>query len=322
MLREKKKKWYANKRILITGVDGFIGSHLARALLEMGAQVSVTVHRKDKASRITPFLNDVEVFEGDLCDREVVRAIVQKSKPDVIFNTASSTNTAPDFSKFDEIIKNTYGLAQAMLEAAAENSVVRFVQFGSIAEYGLAPAPFTEDMHEMPQTPYAIGKMMATLATLAAGRMTDMKVTIVRPAATFGPGQGFTMLIPNLIKACLEKKDFDMNKGEQLRDFIYVDDLIEGVLAVGASEKCVGEIINLGSGHGIRIREVAETVLTATKNPITINFGAESYREGDSMEFYMDSKKAFELVGWRARTSLEEGIAKTGEWYRENMDKG
>ncbi|HEY4526917.1 MAG TPA: NAD(P)-dependent oxidoreductase [Candidatus Paceibacterota bacterium] len=321
MLSEKQKKWYAGKAVLVTGADGFIGSHLVAALIESGAEVSVTVHREDKATRVKPFLNAVEVFEGDLSEEGVARSIIQTSKPKIIFNAASSTNTAPDFSALDDVLKNTYGIAHAMLQAATESSVERFVQFGSIAEYGLAQAPFTEDMHEMPQTPYALGKVMATLSTFAIGRMTDMEVVVVRPAAVYGPGQGFTMLVPNLIKACLEKKDFDMNKGEQLRDFIFIDDLVEGILAVGSSENSTGEIFNLGSGNPTLVKEVATMVNAALGNPITINFGAQPYREGDSMEFYMDSTKAKHILGWTASTDIKTAIEKTIQWYRENTDR-
>src|SRR3989344_4163212 len=113
---------------------------------------------------------------------------------------------------------------------------------------------------------------MATHAALTAGRLTPMRVCVVRPAATFGPAQNSGMLIPNVIKAGLEGTDFNMNAGEQLRDFIYVGDVVEGALLAGAREESHGEIINLGSGRGTPVREVVETVNAAMGKPITIHF--------------------------------------------------
>ncbi|HEY4520781.1 MAG TPA: hypothetical protein VJL57_00065, partial [Candidatus Paceibacterota bacterium] len=100
-----------------------------------------------------------------------------------------------------------------------------------------------------------------------------------------------------------------------LRDFIFVDDLVAGVLAVGSSERSCGEIFNLGSGTPTLVKDVANIVNDALGHPITINFGAQPYRENDSTEFYMDSGKARNVLGWEAKTELRGAIQKTVAWY-------
>ena len=259
----------------------------------------------------------MSMLEGDLTHIEDARIIIEQSKPDIIFNTASTTNTSRSLDVLESVVENTYGILHATITAAHEKKVPRFIQFGSIEEYGLAKAPFTEDMRAVPVSPYSLGKLMATETAFLFARTGDMHVSVVRPAATFGPQQTSHMLIPSIIKAAFEKKDFDMNKGEQLRDFIFVDDLVEGVLAVGSNERSRGEIFNLGSSEPTLVKDVANMVNDALGNPITINFGAQPYRENDSMEFYLDIKKAKRLLEWEPRTSLKEGIAKTAQWYRE-----
>lgn len=310
------KKYYKNKRILVTGAGGFIGSFLARRLITCGAEVFAAVQAKEHAHRLRDAT--VQLHEGDLTDAATARKILSDTRPHIVFNTASSVNTERDFKLLDSIIRHTYGITHNVLMASAAVSTERFIQFGSIDEYGIARAPFLESVREEPYSPYSLGKVLATHTTLTIGRMTGMDVRVVRPAATFGPSKE-GLLISNLIKSGLEGKDFDMNPGEQVRDLVYIDDLVEGILAVGASKHARGEIFNLGNGRGYNIKEVAEMVNEAMGNPIKINFGARPYRPLDPMEFYMDSSKARHILGWEAKTDLKRGIEKTVAWFRENQ---
>ena len=309
------KKQYEHKRVLVTGAGGFIGSFLSRALIDVGADVHAAVQSKEHANRLRD--TAVQLHEGDLTDASMASQILRAAKPDIVFNTASSVNTERDFKLLDSIIQRTHGITHNVLIASVAASTERFIQLGSIDEYGTAKAPFRESTREEPYSPYSLGKVMATHEVLTVGRMVGMNTSVVRPAATFGPGKD-GMLIPNLIRSGLEGKDFDMNQGEQVRDLIYIDDLALGVLAVGASEHARGEIFNLGSNRGYRVREVADMVNEAMGNPIKIHFGAQPYRPLDPMEFYMDSSKARNVLGWEAKTELKEGIEKTVAWFKEN----
>ena len=317
---EKVKKSYANKRVLITGADGFIGSHLTRALAQLGALVHAAVHSTERAWRLKDLVGKMEIYEANLTNIVDADRVMSTSKPDIVFNVASRVDTRRDVTLLEEIIHNTYGISHNALSAALRAGAGTFVQFGTIEEYGSNTAPFREDMREKPVSPYSLGKTMATHEALLIGTSSDMCVCVVRPAATFGPRQGPGMLTPNFLKAALAGENFGMNTGEQLRDFVFVDDLVEGVLLAGASERANGETINLGSGRGMQVREFVEMLNSAMGKPIQVNFGAHPYRANDSMEFYMDSTKAKKLLGWEATTNIKEAIKMTVAWYRSNED--
>ena len=306
---------YQDKRVLVTGADGFIGSHLSVRLAGLGAKATCLIGPRRHLWRLEAVKDNVFIVEGDAKTSSRMREVFAEHRPEIVFNAAAVVNTARTLVNAAEVIENNYGIAESVISAATETGVRRLVQFGSIEEYGSARVPFAEDMREEPISPYSLGKTMATQYALTMGKLAPMEVCVVRPAATYGPAQGAVMLIPNIIKSCLEKKDFDMNPGEQLRDFIYVDDLVEGVLACGAHEAATGQIINLGSGRGVKVREVVEQTLASMGNPIRVNFGVQPYRPLDFMEFYMSTEKAKKLLGWEAKTSLEDGIAQTTAWY-------
>lgn len=310
------ENFWNNKKVLVTGADGFIGSHLAARLVKLGANVSASVHSEKDHWRLASVAKQIQVYEGDLSDQNEARKILKASKPEIVFNAAGSVNTARDLSILDEVLCNTYNITHAMLNAALEDGVENFVQFGTIEEYGTAKAPFDENSREEALSPYSLGKLMATNEARLVSRLKGMRVTIVRPAATFGPRQGFGMLIPNLIKSGLAGTDFNMRGGDQLRDFVYINDLVDGLILAGESKSGAGEIINLGSNRGTSIKVVAEMVNEAMGNTIKINYGALPYREPGNVEIYMDSTKAEKLLGWSPKIPLKDAITETVKWYR------
>ncbi len=289
-------------------------------LAELGAKVYAAVHSKKNLWRLQSVSPAVSILEGDLSLSVEAKRVLEASRPSTVFNVASSLNTARSLDIAEMVIQNTYGITHNVITAAVQVGAERYIQFGSIEEYGTGKSPFTESDREEPFSPYSLGKVMGTHLALLIGRLTNLKVTVVRPAATYGPGQNFGMLIPNLIKAGIEGRDFDMNPGEQLRDFLYVDDLVEGVLRSGMHPEAGGHIFNLGSGRGEKVKNVATMVNEAMGNPILINFGTQSYRPRDVKVFYMSSVKAKKLLGWEPRVNLIEGIAKTVVWYRQHAE--
>jgi len=137
----------------------------------------------------------------------------------------------------------------------------------------------------------------------------------VRPSVVYGPAQDFQMFVPSLIRSCLEKKDFDMTSGEQTRDFVFVEDLIEGMLIAAQAPLDKGEIINLGSGKEIPMKEVAVAVNEMMGSPMRLRFGAIPLRDNEIMRYRLDVARAKARLAWEPKVDLKQGLTKTIDWY-------
>ena len=254
-------------------------------------------------------------------DARETQETFQQAKPEIVFNLASLVRTEQSLDIVDDLLRGNVLIAKHVFGAARAVGVKKCVHVGSIEEYGHGTVPLVEEAREEPISPYSLAKVMTTHLAMLFHRLGGLRMCVVRPAATYGPRQGFGMLTPNFIKSCLEKKDFSMNPGEQVRDLIFVRDVAAGMLSAGAAEESDGEVINLGSGSTYQIREVTLLINQLLGAPITIHFGAYPYRPLDTMRFYMDSHKAHRLLGWYARTDLISGMTETVEWYQQHYQE-
>ena len=309
-------KWYKGKRILITGGAGFIGSALAKRLSTLGAKVFVTSRKKN------PWRLDGEsrmhILVGDLSSPLFVKRAMRKAAPEIVFHVASNLDTRQDNTRMDHLLEGTFGITKNVSLAASTLGVKKFVHIGTIEEYIGGEAPYKESVREVPISPYSLGKVFSAYFLQYLGRTTPMKVSIVRPAATFGPAQEFRMLIPNLIKAAIDDTEFKMNAGMQERDFLFIDDLVDGLLLAPKKQHSSGEIINLGSGKKVPVRKIVETIQTITKGKPLVHFGVIPYRKHDTMLTLLDSSKAKKLLGWKPKWPLKQGLEATVAWYRKH----
>lgn len=315
------KKFYRGKKVLITGGTGFIGSHLVKQLVEFGAQVFVL--RKPKANfwRINQVIKKVKIINLNLKNLPKLRKFIVANQPEIIFNLAAHLDTRQIAQTLPKLLRENFITTLNLLRAVTEKvRPEKFVQFGTMEEYGRQKAPFLETQREMPVSPYSLTKTMASQLALSFHRLTGLDVCVVRPAAVFGSKQGLGTLIPNFIISCLSKKNFNINPGNQLRDFIYIEDLVEGILAAGFKKESSGEIINMGSGSFYKIGDVVNKINQFLGFPITINFGANPYRPLDNPKSYMDSSKAKKILNWRASRKFDIALLKTIKWYDDNRD--
>jgi len=311
-------KEYKGVRVLVTGAAGFIGSHLVERLHQAGADVSAVLRSKTNAWRLTRVAEEVVLYEADITNMSATQQVIADSRPEIVFNAASSTDARRSFDVFDNVTRDTFETSKSVINACVGGGVRKFIHLGTYEEYGTTGAPFLESAREAPISPYSLGKVMTAHMALLVGKLTPLKVSVVRLAATFGPRQSYRMLIPNLIKAGIEKRDFDMNDGEQVRDFLYIDDAVDGILKIGLNDSADGEILNLGNGKGTKVRDIAEMINSAMGNPIRINFGAHEYRPLDGSLCYMSNDKAKKILRWEPATATIDAIQGTVSWYREN----
>ena len=283
-----------SERVLVTGGTGFIGTHLARALAREGADVEVW-------SRATV----------DVRDRAAVAAALAARPPSRIFHLAGVRvmgNSAANLATmFETHVIGTLNVAQAAASA-------RIVVVGSGEEYGRGPVPFREAQVAEARTAYAVSRLATTLACLS---LATPRICVARLAVVYGPDQAGEMFIPSLMKACSEGKPFSMTSGEQTRDFLYVDDAVEALLALSRSDDAAGKVVNVGSGIERTVREAAELAARLWGPAADLRIGAIPSRPGEASRYVCAIDQIHELTGWRPRVSLDEGLARTIAWWRE-----
>ena len=289
-----KREW-ANQRVLVTGAAGFLGSHLVRRLAAEGAQVTAL----DRSS-------------ADLEDRTSLRRIIASAEPSVVFHLAGRVDLARTPEITEACIRENM-LATANVLWALQGVPVRACIMTSTTEvYGSNPPPFHEEQPVDPPSPYAVSKVAAEHLCRMMGRAYDLPVVILRMCTVYGPGQARERLIPSTIQAIQSGLPLDVTAGEQRRDFLFVEDAMDGLLRAGTASAARGHTINLGREEAVRVREVIDTIRRIMRaDTWQPRYGALPQRAGEAAMWSTNSGKAARLLGWRPHTSLEDGLRAT-----------
>ncbi|MFN0118600.1 MAG: NAD-dependent epimerase/dehydratase family protein [Elusimicrobiota bacterium] len=297
--------------ILVTGGTGFIGSHLVQKLLDMGNDVVVVSH----GTRKLPSSSRLEVLTFDLRNQDDCVKNLRGFKFHKIFNLSGYIDHTPFLKGGDQVLSQHFQAVQNIVKSCDRSELKSFVQIGSSDEYGNAIAPQKELDRELPISPYSVGKVAASHFLQMLHRTEAYPAVVVRLFLVYGPGQDQKRFLPQIIKGCLANSSFPSSEGKQLRDFCYIDDIVNGLITSSDTEAAKGEILNLASGIAISIREVVENVMRQTHggNP---QWGKIPYRSGENMGLYADISKVKRILNWVPSISLDEGIKKTIEFYR------
>lgn len=297
-------------RMLVVGGSGFIGHALCRIALERGYTVtSLSMHTPAKVHA------GVSYMVGNLSDRKSLKTLLSGRQFEYLVNCGGYIDHRSYFAGGRELIEAHFEGVQNLLDAVDLNSLKRFVQIGSADEYGAAAAPQSETIREAPISPYSLAKVAATHFLQMLWRTSQFPAVTLRIFLAYGPGQSEKRFLPQIIRGCVQNNRFPVSEGGQLRDFCYVDDVVEGILrALYVPEVC-GQVINLASGIPVTIRSMIEQVcaLVGQGQP---DFGQIPYRKGENMALWADTSLAHELLGWAPKVSLEEGLARTINYYR------
>lgn len=301
--------------ILITGANGFIGRHLDEPLLAAGARVS-------RLARSTPLLG---YAEGDwhildLTDRLKVAEVFADLQPNYVIHLASSKDRSSNVVQFADIYQTNISMSLNVIEACrALKNFRRLVCLGTCDEYGLTQSPYDETQKGAPTTAYGLSKLSISQILTSLYHSHRFPSVVLRPTVVYGPGQGEEMFLPALIRSLLAGKEFAMTAGEQLRDFIYIDDVVDAIAkAIAADDQVNGEVINIGMGVSYSIKEIADLV-AGSISPASyelIRLGAVQYRPNEMMGYSVAIARAQSLLGWTSSTSLENGIRQTVAKYR------
>ncbi len=301
----------SGRRTLITGGTGFIGSHLCRALSSTGEAVEVWA-RPGSAAALDARLTNVEVHRVDVRDRDAVAAALAARPPDRVFHLAGVRLLGNSPANLAALFETNVLGALHVIEGVRADT--RVVLVGSCEEYGRGPVPFREAQPAEPQTAYAISRLAATLACVA---LPSPPICVARLAVVYGPHQMAGMFIPSLLEACAEHRPFAMTTGEQTRDFLYVEDAVRGLLALADTEAAIRQVVNVGSGVECTVREVAEQAARLAGRAADLRIGAIASRPGEASRYVCVIDKIKTMTGWQPQVGLDEGLARTLEWWRE-----
>jgi CDP-glucose 4,6-dehydratase len=317
------------KRALVSGGHGFVGSHLARALLERGDAVTALDRGTARASGLSlqGVAPEVEMVEADLCDAERVGATVGTGEFDVVFHLAAQTLVGPAMSDpaatFEANVRGTWTL----LEACRRADVPAIVVASSDKAYGPSEQlPYREDMQLRPASPYEASKAAADAIALSYEPAYGLPVAVTRFANVYGGGDlNFSRLVPEAVTAVLDgRRPQIRSDGSPERDFLYVDDAVAAYLAiehaVGAGGPAAGEAFNAGGERPHSVAEVLETVVAVSGADLHPEYHGAGNPDGEIDRQYVDSAKLRSLTGWRPEVELEDGLGRTIEWYRDHPE--
>jgi UDP-glucose 4-epimerase len=308
------KNLYKDKKILITGAYGFIGSYLLDKLSKDNLNISVIDIKKSKKK-----YTNVKEYIGDLNDKNFVKSVISKVKPNIIFHLAADKNRSRDIEILYSTINNNLISSLNLFTEALNYKIDSIVTLSTAEEYGINTPPFKESYREAPISPYSFSKTCLTHLCQTMHKLYKLPVTILRPAIAYGYGQGIEMFIPALIDSLVNNKNFKMTKGSQKRDFIYIDDLINAIIKASISKKAIGEIINIGSGNPILLKDLALLIADKLNKKNYIKLGELPYRKNEIMDYVLDIQKAKNIINWLPEVNLEKGIDIILKKYREKQ---
>jgi nucleoside-diphosphate-sugar epimerase len=306
------------KKILITGATGFVGACLTHKLVEMNCDVYLFSRKTSNKWRIANILDSVKNFNVDLKDYDQTEQLVLAIKPDIIYHLATygGYSSQKDFNKIMET--NVFGTAN-LLNACAKIDFECFVNTGSSSEYGLKMHPMSENDVLEPINDYGVSKACATLYCQSLAKSTQLPIVTLRLFSPYGYYEEPTRLIPYVIKSCLLGENPKLTSASSVRDFIFIQDVIDVYLEVINSNFKHGEIFNVGAGEQHSIEEIVKIIIELTGNKVQPQWGALTRRLNEPDMWCSDNSKIRHSLKWIPKYDLRNGLKKTIDWVKDNL---
>ena len=318
-----------NEKILITGSDGFIGSHLTEALVRMGCDVRAVVYYNSFNSwgwldeSPDEIKKEIDVFAGDVRDPYGMKKAMQGC--DLVFHLAALIAIPYSYHSPDTYVDTNIKGTLNILQAARELGVEKVIHTSTSEVYGTARyVPIDEEHPLQGQSPYSATKIGADQIALSFYRSFNTPVSIIRPFNTYGPRQSARAVIPTIItQIAAGQRGLRLGSLHPTRDFSYINDTVKGFIAVAQSEKSVGEVINIGSNYEVSIGDLVQTITDIMKADIEIKTDDNRIRpeKSEVERLWADNKKAAQLTGWQPEYAgmegLKRGLQETIEWFSD-----
>lgn len=314
----------ANK-ILITGAGGFIGSHLAEMLTELGYSVRAFVRYNSNNNwgwlEQSSYLKDIEIYSGDIRDYDSVRNAMKGCRE--VYHLAALIGIPYSYDSPLAYIKTNIEGTYNILENARIGNFENVVITSTSETYGTAQfLPISENHPLVGQSPYSASKIAADQLSLSYWLSFQLPVKIVRPFNTYGPRQSSRAIIPTIISQILSgNKKLTLGNISPTRDLTFVKDTVEGFIEIAKTSSLTGAVTNIGSGFEISVKDLAIKIARLFNMEIDFNTVSERQRpENSEVErLFCDNNKIITNTKWRPQYSLEQGLLQTIDWIKNNI---
>lgn len=307
-------------KVFITGIAGFVGAGLARALLQDGAEVHGLIRSSSNLWRLDDIKGEFHLHTGDLLNEESLREAIQEAKPEVIFHLGVYGAYHVCQNDKELIMRTSFDATRVLLDAAKENGVGIVINTGSSSEYGTKDHPMREDELIEPNSYYAVGKAAQTLYCQQFAREEKLPIITLRLFSVYGPYEEPIRFIPTLVTKVLANEDVPLADPRTARDFTYLADVVDAYRVAAKRPELSGEIFNVGTGKQHTIKETFDTAVALTGSTSQPIVGAYANRSFDTNQWVADVNKASSQLIFTAQYSLEDGLRATIEWTKKNHD--
>ena len=309
-----------DKRILVTGGAGFIGSEVVSQLIKKNAIVTVLDNFSSGKKQYLPKNNKkLKIIKGDITDEKIVKRAV-KDQESVIHLAALPFIPDSFYYPADFFNVNTTGSVNLLWKSIQSNSVDRFIHISTSEVYGSAQfVPMDENHPTAPHSTYAVSKLAGDRVAFTLHKENGFPVVIIRPFNSYGPKYTQPYIIPEIMNQLLNgTKELMLGNVDATRDFTYVSDTADAIIRSLSSKKAVGEIINVGSGNEISIRDLALKISKIAKIKTKIRYDESRERPYDVNRLISNNKKAKTILDWTPKITMDQGLKKIFQWAMAN----
>ena len=332
--------FWKNKKILITGINGFVGSNLAKELLNNGSEIIGLIRNKNRKTflYVEKIYKKINLIDGNIEDQKTLNRIFVEQNIDICFHLAAQVEVGLahnyPYLTWETNVRGTYTLLEAIRENGKKvKSIIIASSDKAYGEYPSSKMPYKENYELKAKYPYDVSKACADLiANSYSKELFQLPLAITRFSNIYGPGQAnFSALIPDCIKSILKRSKFKLRgNGNHKRDFLYIKDVVNLYMQISKNlylkpKKIRGEIFNAGSNKANKVKDIIKLIykIGDKKDDLNLIFKKSKLNKtkGEIISQYMDYQKVRKFFGWKPTYSLEKGLKETFDWYKKYINK-
>ena len=299
--------------VLVTGATGFIGTNLIYRLLDSNYNISIFSHKKSKMQNIKNIIPKLDVYEINFSKPHIIKEKIKKIKPDIVYHLASYGVNYHQ-TAYDKIINtNILGTLNLFNAISEYGNVNKVINLGSCFEYNPKSKKMKEVDEINPQTVYGISKVGQTNIAEYFCKQKNLPVITLRVFNTYGPFENQNRLIPSIILSMLNHKKVNINNPNDVRDFVFVKDVVEGLVRASKIKKS-GEILNIGTSKGYQVKEIVKKLSKIAKYDNIVFHESKTHEyEG---KIVADITKSKSILKWEPKYTIDKGLKETFQWFK------